>query len=241
MNQNLTIDSDDSDKPLLSKSSQTPGLNPVLATALNNLEVQLDQELTRYRRARNGVKQPKQVSLENYISDLPQEPQELDTITETVEETQRSVSGVETILTENSTLELDNHEEINNISISSSQDFEKIPTPEPEPNTISQESKTQSQRSKNPVGVAFIFIILLASLTVSYLAFNPQALSGLDLNKLFKRIFSTTIKPSNDGLYYIVVDNQGDNTLAQVRQVIPNAYLVDEEKYIYSVGLNNEE
>jgi hypothetical protein len=58
MNQNPLIDSP--------KSSQTPGLNPTLSTALASLEVQLDQELTRYRRTRKIFRQQTSVSVESY-------------------------------------------------------------------------------------------------------------------------------------------------------------------------------
>ncbi|MTJ46343.1 hypothetical protein [Dolichospermum flos-aquae] len=50
MNQNPLIDS--------TKSPQTPGLNPTLTMALASLEIQLDQELTRYRRTRKNTKSP---------------------------------------------------------------------------------------------------------------------------------------------------------------------------------------
>jgi hypothetical protein len=58
MNQNSLIDS--------VKSSQTPALNPVLTTALASLEVQLDQELTRYRRTRKNARQQPSGSVESY-------------------------------------------------------------------------------------------------------------------------------------------------------------------------------
>ncbi len=58
MNKNPLIDS--------IKSSQTPGLNPVLTTALASLEVQLDQELTRYRRTRKNARQQPSRSVESY-------------------------------------------------------------------------------------------------------------------------------------------------------------------------------
>ena len=58
MNQNPLIDS--------TKSSQTPGLNPALTKALASLEVQLDQELTRYRRTRKTSKQQTSRSGESY-------------------------------------------------------------------------------------------------------------------------------------------------------------------------------
>ncbi|MDB9435771.1 hypothetical protein PN450_02895 [Dolichospermum lemmermannii CS-548] len=55
MNQNPLID-----------SSQTPVLNPALTTALAGLEVQLDQELTRYRRTRKNARQQPLSSVESY-------------------------------------------------------------------------------------------------------------------------------------------------------------------------------
>ncbi|MTJ11254.1 hypothetical protein FJR11_01305 [Anabaena sp. UHCC 0187] len=58
MNQNPLIDS--------AKSSQTPSLNPALTTALASLEVQLDQELTRYRRTRKNSRQQTSGSVESY-------------------------------------------------------------------------------------------------------------------------------------------------------------------------------
>jgi hypothetical protein len=48
------------------KPSQAPGLNPVLTTALASLEVQLDQELTRYRRTRKIARQQTSSSKESY-------------------------------------------------------------------------------------------------------------------------------------------------------------------------------
>jgi hypothetical protein len=52
---------------------------------------------------------------------------------------------------------------------------------------------------------------------------------------------NTEIKPSADGYYYIVADNQGNNALASARQVVPDAYLSDGQKYIYLGALKTEE
>jgi hypothetical protein len=59
MNSNPLIDS--------AKSSQKIALNPVLTTALASLEVQLDQELTRYRRTRKTTRKQAAGSVESYI------------------------------------------------------------------------------------------------------------------------------------------------------------------------------
>jgi len=60
MNRNPLIDS--------TKSSPIGGLNPVLTKALASLEVQLDQELTRYRRTRKNPRQQPSGSVENYTT-----------------------------------------------------------------------------------------------------------------------------------------------------------------------------
>jgi hypothetical protein len=49
------------------QSSQTNALKPVLAAALSSLEVQLDQELVRYRRTKHGNKAPVPSRVSNYI------------------------------------------------------------------------------------------------------------------------------------------------------------------------------
>ncbi|WP_174764068.1 hypothetical protein [Anabaena sp. UHCC 0253] len=59
MNPNPLIDS--------ARSSQKVALNPVLTTALASLEVQLDQELTRYRRTRKTARKQTAGSVESYI------------------------------------------------------------------------------------------------------------------------------------------------------------------------------
>ncbi len=61
MSQNPVVDSG-------AKSSKTPELKPVLAAALASLEVQLDQELARYRRTRFTYKTLSQTRMGNPIS-----------------------------------------------------------------------------------------------------------------------------------------------------------------------------
>ncbi|RAM53537.1 MAG: hypothetical protein C6Y22_00010 [Hapalosiphonaceae cyanobacterium JJU2] len=41
------------------------------------------------------------------------------------------------------------------------------------------------------------------------------------------------IKPSRDGFFHIIIDNQDDKTFATVRQVVPDAYLSKDKKLIY--------
>ncbi len=49
------------------------------------------------------------------------------------------------------------------------------------------------------------------------------------------------IKPSADGFYHLVTDNQGIGTLAIVQKVVPDAYLSRNRKFIYLGTLKNPE
>ncbi len=48
------------------------------------------------------------------------------------------------------------------------------------------------------------------------------------------------IKPSADGFYHIIADNQGE-TFAKARQVVPDAYLSPEKKFIYLGALKTKQ
>jgi hypothetical protein len=45
------------------------------------------------------------------------------------------------------------------------------------------------------------------------------------------------LKPSADGFYYVVMDNQGDSALSDARKVVPDAYLSPERTVIYLAAL----
>jgi hypothetical protein len=49
------------------------------------------------------------------------------------------------------------------------------------------------------------------------------------------------VKPSADGFYHVVIDNEGDNAFASARQVVPDAYLSPEGKLIYLGALKTKE
>ncbi|NJR74576.1 MAG: hypothetical protein HC773_14900 [Scytonema sp. CRU_2_7] len=51
----------------------------------------------------------------------------------------------------------------------------------------------------------------------------------------------TEIKPSADGFYHVVIDNQGDRAFASARQVVPDAYLSADGKIIYLGALKSKE
>lgn len=49
------------------------------------------------------------------------------------------------------------------------------------------------------------------------------------------------LKPSADGFYYVVMDNQGDSALSDARKVVPDAYLSPERTVIYLAALKTPE
>lgn len=360
------------------QSSKMSGLKPELATALANLEVHLDEELIRYRRARNGFKQTKQFGVGSYT---PNQRQQLNGMTEALGKFQLSLPEINTnaISLESPVLKTDNQEEISHSTVSSIQESGKIQTPsDPSPKSISSIVPAKAQAAENetilskenasehpddylesseallrslkeeaetkklsgssdmisPVGISSILLLLLASVTLGYVVFNPKTLPQLNLGKLFNGGSSTNIentaitesnalpiaqpeitpipkrpnlaarefqqvrdpndvvglkpkvratpteipktiavstpenpvvpvdsvssaptpkltqtlsavnaeiKPSADGFYYLITDNQSDNALAAAKQVVPDAYLSPNKKYIYLGALKTKE
>ncbi|NMG20145.1 SPOR domain-containing protein [Brasilonema bromeliae] len=51
----------------------------------------------------------------------------------------------------------------------------------------------------------------------------------------------TEIKPSADGFYHVIIDNQGDSAFASARRVVPDAYLSPDGKIIYLGALKKKE
>ncbi|MBD2627692.1 hypothetical protein [Trichormus variabilis] len=142
MSQNPIIDSG-------TQSSKTPGLKPALALSLASLEVQLDQELTRYRRTRNALRQPKQFSTESYS---PNQSPHLKGMTATVGNTQPSVAEVNTnAISWEKPAEEDTPDQ-NYLQMSSTPESIKPPTP-PAPKSLSSSSlvptKIQAAESEN--------------------------------------------------------------------------------------------
>jgi hypothetical protein len=48
------------------------------------------------------------------------------------------------------------------------------------------------------------------------------------------------IKPSSDGFYHIVIDNQDDSSFPKARQAVPDAYLSPDGKLIYLSALKSK-
>ncbi|BAZ28963.1 hypothetical protein NIES4074_14000 [Cylindrospermum sp. NIES-4074] len=365
-----------SDSAGSTQSSKAPGLKPALAVALASLEVQLDQELTRYRRARAGMRTQKQAR-GGYIDS---QPQQLTGTKATAGRIQALVADNKITATppEKSVPALAKSEEVSYV-----QEPTKTPTPPPLPKSASsivpavvktpesenrrspddapsqpddylesseallrsltaeqQEIKKTSNTNDSllsPLGIGSMLLLLVASLTLGYVVFNPKGLPQLNLAKLSNASSSPSgentetaannpqppaeqesallpkypnlaakefpevrdpndvvglkpkiqptptavttplavapplnpvvplnptpiatpeplaqptitppqvnaeIKLPADGFYHIVTDNQGDGALAAARQVVPDAYLSQNKKFIYLGALKTQE
>lgn len=336
-------------------SSSTSGLNPTLSTALASLEVHLEQELTRYRRTRKTFRQQTSVSTETCVR-IPKNPNFNDIQLPVVSPTETQAIRPPHELTTPESQENSTPENIatstsniiqTKIQPSENQDFSVINNTLEVPNDYLESSeallrsltggqeteKTNVPNSRetilSPVGITSIFCLLLATLTLSYVIFNPKNLPQLNFSNLFNSNSSSTqdnakvktkitpipkypnlasqefrqvrdpqdivdlkpkqkptpltiqpslnipplptisplpsslstplpqltpspsplsenlkpsssalsipenVKPSADGYYYIIADNKSEQLFATVRQVIPDAYLSTNRKFIY--------
>ncbi|MBE9207378.1 hypothetical protein IQ244_12760 [Nostoc sp. LEGE 06077] len=395
MSQNSPIDSG-------IQSSKTPELKPALAAALSSVEVQLDQELARYRRSRIASKTAYQPRKGSNINTQTQDITEITTLAGKIQlpptEIPTSIQSVpvtEVPLEKPVTAKT---EAVEHLQQPSSSDFSPTQIPLPSPNSTSsivpatakvahsenlmqaQETSTQPEdylesseallRSLNdeqqqpskppsnsndtllsPLGIGSMLLLLMASLTLGYIVFNPKSLPQLSFDKIFnsnpaastdktqtqetasqRQISEQTeltpipkypnlaakefpelkdpndivglqpktlptaiapinppvviptpvappvvnplpdvqpvqplnippiataqpvpqptvtppqvnaeIKPAADGFYHIVTDNEGDRTVATVRQLVPDAYLSRDQKLIYLGALKTKE
>ena len=352
MNQNSLVDS--------AKSSPTGGLNPVLTQALASLEVQLEQELTRYRRTRKNPRKQPSESVKNYAKQMKTDllniqlptvppivisPENPLLTTETTEETpipvnlEKSSSSIvptkiqpienQTLFTANdSTKPPDDY-------LESSEALLRSLTPETS-QTQTPNSPESHDRILSPMGIGSILLLLLSSLTLGYVVFNPQNFPKLNFDKLINSNSSKTaentevteknsqpnsqvqntpiakypnlatqefrevrdpkdvvdltpkakptsqiiptppaiqpaitplsnfyplptlstplpksttipsalpedVKPSANGYYYIIADNQGNNAFKAAKQIVPDAYLSPNKKFIYLGALKTKD
>ncbi|RUR83437.1 hypothetical protein ACF3DV_15375 [Chlorogloeopsis fritschii PCC 9212] len=402
------------------QSSKTPGLKPVLAAALASLEVQLDQELTRYRRTRlaayRTLNQPRmRASMSNQAQKLAAAATVVTTQPSPIAESVNEISSPQVSSIIQSTPVADIHEELpkpvkenlprqHTLQISSTSATDEKPalptlnsanivpaaiaenksedivkpqaTPKPPEDylesseallrSLAQEppqttkTRTSGDSLLSPIGIGSMLLLLLSSLTLGYVMFNPKNLPRFSFNNLFQRnasnsevktenvssntkiqtqapltpipkypnlatneftevktpddvvglaptatpilistpnpvvtpnsavspttaaqppqlpiatpspeITPTTaaqvqqptattspsaqptptpqklddaeIKPLADGFYHVVVDNQGENSLAKARLAVPDAYLSPEKKFIYLGAFKTKE
>jgi hypothetical protein len=260
-----------SQNPLLesgTQASKTPGLKPVLSAALASLEVQLDQELARYRRTRTGSRTASQKSVGSYIgsqsqlialattevktqppapespgsgiyreelslpalksnispasaSETPHEspvsvtarteqaqtlnvpppaPQTAKTQTTPTPPTPKSGSIVPTTVVKAQATEnaQKNENLIENQSPKQPDDYLESSEAllrsltEEQPQTT--KSSNSGDRLLSPLGIGSMLLLLVASLTLGYVVFNPKSLSQLNLAGLFKGNSDTTVE-----------------------------------------------
>jgi hypothetical protein len=220
------------------QSSKTSGLKPAVAAALASLEVQLDQELARYRRTRTGTRTLNQARTVNYNSGSTQQ---LTVMTMTLDNIQSSVgvntnpppTSVTDTLPEEPLPVIVRTEEIDHLNLSLTSESTPTQNPQTSPNSASSivPAGVQVQKSENlsqpndtaaqpddylessealrriltdaqpqtrkpnnsssdsllsPLGIGSMLLLLMASLTLGYIVFNPKILSQINLGNLFK-------------------------------------------------------
>ncbi|MBD2388719.1 hypothetical protein [Cylindrospermum sp. FACHB-282] len=225
--------------------SKTPELKPALGAALASLEVQLDQELTRYRRTRTRSRAVNPSRGENYINSQPQQLTDMrttaaKTLPLLAENRITSPQG-------NSALGKNKTDELDDLLVPSRTAATKTQTPPPPPppnsktkisssivptevktpqkenilqpeNTpqapddylesseallrsltteepeIKKPSNTTSDSLLSPLGIGSILLLLVASLTLGYIVFNPKNLPQLNLANLL----NSSSSPNNE-------------------------------------------
>jgi hypothetical protein len=230
MSQNSPIDSG-------IQLSKTTGLKPALAAALASLEVQLDQELARYRRARIASKTAHQPRTGVYISSLAQEAKEMTALAGLrlpIAEVKTNVppaSIPEASLEKPApaTAKIEEGHQVQQPPSTDSLQEAHIPLPSPQstgsivpatakaaqgenlvqrnetpthPDDYLESSEAllrsltdEQQQTKppsnyndsllSPLGIGSMLLLLMASLTLGYVVFNPKSLPQLSLDKIF--------------------------------------------------------
>ncbi|QLE54110.1 hypothetical protein [Nostoc sp. TCL26-01] len=365
------------------------GLKPGLAAALASLEVQLEQELTRYRRTRMGVKAANQPRVNSYANNYPQEsptrnatvadtpPAEIKLPINAIVETppEIPVATITTAITDTPQIppkpEANTQIPLPAASVNDSSMVSAIAQSYPGEKLLAEETPSQpddylesseallrsltdeqpettqpnnsSDSLLSPLGIGSMLLLLVASLTLGYVVFNPKSLPQLNFSKLFNSNSSpkaenpqtvadqsqpqlqpeptlipkypnlaakefpevrnpndvvglqpkvqptptalpvnpvpiqplvippvaspvpqlqplpslnvspkpqatatpspanAEIKPSADGVFHIVVDNQGNNALTNARKIVPDAYLSRNSTLIYLATLKTKE
>ncbi|NJL10351.1 MAG: hypothetical protein HC908_09810 [Calothrix sp. SM1_7_51] len=224
------------------QSSKTLGLKPVLGAALASLEVQLDQELIRYRRNRGGYRKPSQAPSQTVVDNSFSQPmtQAASSVNKSnfAAETQASTTKIkitppppppipETLevplgikepvsaqeefnlelfassATDTEAIDSRASEEVGivkataNISDSQSASIPQTNSTQKQPDDYLESSEAllrslaeeQPQAKKpnksnnngllSPLGIGSMLLLLLASLTLGYVAFNPRSLPML--------------------------------------------------------------
>ena len=221
-------------------SSKNTGtaLNPILAKALASLEVQLDRELARYRRTRIGSRTPNPPCIVNSITSQSLGLQLYSPSVNLNPPSATTESATDTLLKETTTASKPNQSapSLSSSIISTGVKTDgganvpdtKNNSPEPEDYlesseallrslTEEQEQKTNQDKNKNtsdgllsPLGIGSMLLLLLASLTLGYVMFNPKSFSQFSFNGLFQR------QPGNRGVGESSIPNQPQTPISPI-------------------------
>lgn len=233
MSQNPRIDSD-------IQASKTPTLKPVLAAALASLEVQLDQELARYRRTRDSARIANPPRVISYVGSSPQAIAAAILEQSQTPEIKPNLPSAVTSDTLQMAAAKDEAmlEEMDHLLLSSAPEVSPTPTTPPpslptpassivptgqapqdenlletdetptQPDDYLESSEallrsvtdeqtpTKKPSSANdgllsPLGIGSMLLLLVASLTLGYVVFNPKGSTQFNISKLFSPKSST--------------------------------------------------
>ncbi len=227
MSQNPRIDSD-------TQSSKAPSLKPALAAALASLEVQLDQELARYRRTRDSARIANPPRVISYVGSSPQAIAAA--ILEQSQTAQIKPNLPSSVTSDAPQIEAGTDtaqfEDMDHLLLSSAPEVSPTPTPPPPPpanpassivrtgqtnqeenpletdetptqpdnylesseallrSLTDEQPQTKKPSSSNdgllsPLGIGSMLLLLVASLTLGYVVFNPKGLTQFNISKLF--------------------------------------------------------
>ncbi|MFM5897456.1 MAG: hypothetical protein ACKPE1_25605 [Dolichospermum sp.] len=210
MNQNPSLDSE--------KSSLTSVLNPTLATALASLEVQLDQELTRYKITRNITIAETLLDVENStINNLP-----ISTVNHDQEFVQQEIENNAT------PTNLEKFSSIVNTKIQSLQHQTLLPTPIPkQPDNYLESSeallrslmvqapqKPKTFTTSNFRNIGLMLSLLLTTVTLGYVVLNSKNLP-FNFSNLFNSNSPDTTKNTE------LIDHNSQSTTKPKTTLIP--------------------
>jgi hypothetical protein len=207
---------------------KTSRLNPILATALKNLEVRLDEELVRYRRTRYSARpvDDKYITSNSVELKVPS-GEEGDPLSNRFSPDSTLVYSQGGSYTDTTTSFPPEQEIFDSPSLEEESAFQAPPKKLNKKN-FNKNNKKKSNRSKggllSPLGVFSIFLMLLTSLGFGYVLFNLRSLSKLSLSKFNPFNTNPEISSSNtsENTNSAAVNNQssiGSQSLTSVPQL----------------------
>lgn len=123
-------------------------------------------------------------------------------------------------------------------------EFPEVKTPNdvvgltPKPKPTQQEPTSTVPLQNSPKATSSVVPVSPAPVTTAPVAITP---SPTPLPIPTQNIPISDLKPSSDGFYHVVIDNNSENAFAAARKAVPDAYLSPDGKLIYLGAIKNKE